>query len=226
MQYINYNQVTRNSDMAPTKVVLVGLAANDSPQVAVGNWGVVAHMHPLLASPNYELVGICNSSLESSQKSIDFHKLGPNVRAYGGTAELAKDPNVELVAVSINVVKHYDATKDLIEGGKDVLVEWPLGRNLEQAEELTKLAKEKGVKTYIGLQMRADPLLKKVKQLIEDGVVGEIRSSVANCSSSILPANMWMAGAEYYIDFDTGGNELTIFTGHCKFSCTRGAKPN
>lgn len=204
--------------MAPRKVALVGLAANDSPQVSVGNWGVLAHMNPLLASPNYELVAVCNSSVESAQKSIDFHKLGTSVKAYGSTVELAKDPNVELVAVSINVVKHHEVTKGLIQDGKDVLVEWPLGRNLQEAEELTKLAKEKGVKTYAGLQMRADPLLKKVKQLINEGAVGEIRSSVANVSSSLLPADLWMAGAEYYIDFDTGGNELTIFTGHCKLN--------
>lgn len=205
--------------MAPTKFALVGLAANDSPQVGVGNWGIHAHLNPILASPNYELVAVCNSSVESAQKSIKFHKLDPSIKAYGSTAELAKDTEVELVAVSINVVKHYEATRHLIEGGKDVLVEWPLGRNLQEAEELTKLAKQKGVKNYVGLQLRADPLLKKLKQLVNEGVLGEIRSSVANISSSILPANIWMAGAEYYIDFDTGGNELTIFTGHCKYHC-------
>lgn len=82
---------------------------------------------------------------------------------------------------------------------------------------MTKLAEEKGVKTYMGLQMRADPLLKKLKELISQGVVGEIRSSVANISSSLLPTNLWMAGAEYYIDWSTGGNEFTIFTGHCEY---------
>ena len=207
--------------MAPTKIAIVGLAANDSPQVSVGNWGVLAHLHPLLASPNYEVVAICNSSVESAQRSIDFHKLGSSVKAYGSTADLARDPAVELVAVSINVVKHYDAAKDIIAGGKDILVEWPLGRDLQEAEDLTRMAEEKGVKTYAGLQWRADPLLKKVKQLVDDGAIGEVRSSVANMSSSMLPADLWIAGAEYYIDFDTGGNEFTIFTGHCKFESTR-----
>lgn len=206
--------------MAPIKVALMGLAADDSPQVGVGNWGVHAHMHPLLSSPKYEVVAICNSSVESAQKSIKFHKLDPSTKAYGSAAELAKDPDVELVAVSINVVKHYEATKHIIEGGKDVLVEWPLGRNLQEAEELTELAKKKGAKNYIGLQMRADPLLKKVEELVKQGVIGDIRSSIANISSSLLPANLWMAGAEYYIDWSSGGNEFTIFTGHCEYVYT------
>lgn len=45
-------------------------------------------------------------------------------------------------------------------------VEWPLASNMAQNEELVKLAKSKNVKTIVGLQTRADPLVIKIKQLV------------------------------------------------------------
>lgn len=205
--------------MVLIRVALVGLAADASPQVRAGNWGVVAHLKPLLASPHYELVAVCNSSVESAQKSIDFHGLDASkVKAYGSTKDLAKDPNVDLISVSINVVKHAEATQPLLEAGRNVVVEWPLGTNLEEAEGLTKTAKEKGVRSVVGLQFRADPLLKKVKQMVADGIIGDTRSSVALGCSSILPGDIWIEGGTYFIDMNTGGNEFTIFFGHCRLS--------
>lgn len=49
-----------------------------------------------------------------------------------------------------------------LHAGKDVFVEWPLGASLAEAEEVTSLAKEKGVKTYVGLQARVQSAMLKV----------------------------------------------------------------
>lgn len=60
---------------------------------------------------------------------------------------------------------HKQLTMPALHAGKDVFVEWPLGASLAEAEEMANLAKEKGVKTYIGLQARMQSVMVKVSNL-------------------------------------------------------------
>ena len=48
---------------------------------------------------------------------------------------------------------------------KDVFVEWPLGSNLQEAEDMAAIAKKQGVKTIVGLQARLHPIVLKASLL-------------------------------------------------------------
>ena len=50
-------------------------------------------------------------------------------------------------------------TENAIEAGKDVFCEWPLGANTKEAEDLVARARKKNVRTMVGLQRRASPLI-------------------------------------------------------------------
>lgn len=100
-----------------------------------------------------------------------------DVATYADPSAIASDSNVDIVAVSVNVPEHFDLTKPALEAGKDVFVEWPLARNLSEAEELTQLAKKRGVKTMIGLQARQNPSILKAKEIVESGKLGKILTS-------------------------------------------------
>lgn len=204
--------------MAPIRVGLIGLPAVDSSQIGPGCWGVQAHLKPLQNSPHYEIVAVCNSSVESSQRAIDFHKLPASIKAYGSPEDLANDPDVDLVAVSVNVGKHLMLSKPALLKNKDVFVEWPLGASLKEAEELTQLAKDRGVKTIVGVQFRADPLLLKIKEVIASGAIGKVTSSIVSAINS-LPSGIWFHDATYYLSMESGGNEFMIAFGHCKSIC-------
>ena len=58
--------------------------------------------------------------------------------------------------------------KPALEAGKKVFVEWPIAATKDQIEELVQLAKAKNVKTIVGLQAQASPLVVKIKQLVSD----------------------------------------------------------
>jgi len=94
--------------------------------MAPGVWGAIAHLPSLRASPHYEIVALCNSTIESAQSSIDFHKLGPNVKAYGSPEDIANDTDVDLILCSVVITKHYELIKPALLAGKNVFVEWPL----------------------------------------------------------------------------------------------------
>ena len=82
----------------------------------------------------------------------------------------------------LRVPDHYQITKDALEAGKHVFTEWPLGKDIDEAQELADLARSKGLKVVVGLQARAAPALNYLKELVEDGYIGEIMS----CSMSLI----------------------------------------
>lgn len=114
---------------------------------------------------------------------------------------------------------HAALAKPSLEAGKDVFVEWPLGANVKEAEDLAALAKEKGVKTIVGLQSRASPLVLKLREIIKEGKIGKVVSSnvVGSFGGLTLGKGTWPEGAEYYLDIGSGGNSFTIAFGHCWF---------
>ncbi|MCJ1460292.1 transcription regulator gal80 [Mycoblastus sanguinarius] len=61
----------------------------------------------------------------------------------------------------------HETIKPSLMKGKNVYCEWPLASDLKEAEELDALAKEKNVRTIIGLQGELSPIVLKAKSLIE-----------------------------------------------------------
>ena len=69
-----------------------------------------------------------------------------------GATDIANDPDVDLVVVSVKVPDHYKVAKPAIEAGKDIFLEWSPTRNLSEILDLAKAAKEKGIRTIVGAQ--------------------------------------------------------------------------
>jgi predicted dehydrogenase len=201
---------------SPIRVGIIGLGAKTGSFVP-GVWAVQGHLPYLMSSPDYLITAVCNSSVSSAQASIEFHSLGSDVRAHGSPEAIANDPNVDLVVVTVRVGLHYALTKPALLAGKDVFVEWPLAANIAEVEELTQLARDKGVKTIVGLQARASPIVVKVRDLVQSGKLGKILSSTVVGSFSSFPNTVWLEGAEYYLDAQAGAGVFKIFFGHCEF---------
>jgi predicted dehydrogenase len=193
--------------MAPIRVGILGLTAIPS------SWAPRAHLQYLLDSPHYTIHGMCNSSLASTKAAIKAHNLPDSTRAYDSPKALAADPDVDLVVVCTRVDTHYALTKPALLAGKNTFVEWPLGANLEQAKELFDLAKEKNVKTVIGLQARMSPAVHKLHELVNSVKLGKIYS-VSVLAATAMADTTASEKYAYFADKSTGGNMLTIHTMH------------
>src|SRR5947207_4670479 len=148
----------------PLRVGLIG---------AGGRWGPSAHVPALKGVPEAELYAVCTAHADTAQAAAD--KLGVS-RAYGNDKALNADAEVEAVLVAVRVPAHYELTKNAIEAGKHVYCEWPLGANTKEAEELAALARQKNVRTMVGLQRRASPAYLYMRELIQQGYVGQVLS--------------------------------------------------
>ena len=173
------------------------------------NWSVQSHYPALLAHPDVELTAVCTSRPESAEEArLAF---GATL-AFHDFREMVLSPEIDAVAVVVRVPLHYEPTKAAIEAGKHVFTEWPLGRTTAEAEELADLARAKGVQTAVGLQSRVSPALLYIKELIDEGYVGEVLScQVTTMRDGALERP---SSRNWNLDASQGANTLTIANGH------------
>lgn len=93
--------------------------------------------------------------------------------AYGSYDELTEDPNIELVYIATIHPLHYELSKKLLERGKSVLCEKPIGINRAQAEDLFKTAKENNAFICEAVWTRFFPWVREVKDIIASGEIGK-----------------------------------------------------
>ena len=100
-------------------------------------------------------------------------------QGYSDYEELLKNPDIEVVSVCVPTTHHYNIVMEAINHGKHVLVEKPIAFTLDEAKEMIKAAKEKGVILATGHVERFNPAVQKAKELIENDVIGDIVSASA-----------------------------------------------
>ena len=173
-------------------------------------WAGRAHMPGLKAGvPGVKLTAVSTTRQESADEAAAT--FGAE-HAFDDHRKMLELDDLDVVAVVVKLPHHYALAKDVIESGKNVYVEWPLGTTTAQAEELAALAKEKGVRTAVGLQARRSAEFLHIRKLIEEGYVGDVLSvDMTQFSSGGLArpsGRVWMR------DKAQGANTLTITFGH------------
>jgi predicted dehydrogenase len=172
-------------------------------------WGANAHVPALRALPDFEIKAVCTAHEETAKASAAA--FGAEL-AFHNIDAMAAHPEVDLVVVCVRVPWHRDLVMAGLRAGKAVFCEWPLGANLAEAEEMATLARERWLKTFVGLQGRSDPTVRYAHDLIEEGYVGEVLA--ANLSIVSAASYERAAGRLWQRDRAAGANTLTISGGH------------
>jgi len=84
------------------------------------------------------------------------------------------DSNVDAVVIATPVSTHFELAKQALLRGKHVLVEKPLTACVAEAEELIALAEQQNLILMVGHTFQYSPAVKELRQLIQDGELGEI----------------------------------------------------
>ena len=117
-----------------------------------------------------------------------------------------------MVAVTVKVPHHREIVDAALAAGKAVYCEWPLGRDVDDAQAMASLAAQQGVHTVVGLQARHAPAIEFVQELLLDGYVGEVLSTTMVGVS--VPGDIVVKPNAYMLDTTNGANLLTIAVGH------------
>ena len=83
------------------------------------------------------------------------------------------DPDVHACVVAVDATYHYDVAKKCLQAGKHCYVEKPLALASADAAALVELAKARGVKLMVGHLLQYHPAVNYMKNMIDDGRVGQ-----------------------------------------------------
>lgn len=119
------------------------------------------------------------ASREKVKADVFIKKYGGK-KAYGSYEELVQDSKVDLIYIATPHSEHYANAKLCIINEKPVLCEKAFTANAKQAEELLKLAKEKGVFITEAIWTRYMPMVTKIREVLGSGVIGEPKTLTAN----------------------------------------------
>jgi predicted dehydrogenase len=184
-------------------VGVIGGSANNQ-------WASSTHIPALQRLPKFKITAIGTTRMESAEKSASQFEVP---HAFSDSNELARHPDVDMVIVSVKVPGHYNAVMAVLNAGKHVYCEWPLGLNTSQAVEMNKLAAAKKVHHAVGLQARQSPEVNYVKDLVDEGYIGKVLS----CHMKVFTTakgGTTNETSKYLLDNSNGANLLTINAGH------------
>lgn len=95
-------------------------------------------------------------------------------QTYSTYEELLANPEVHLIYVATSHNFHFENTKLCLEHGKHVLCEKAFTINARQAKELIALARAKNLFLMEGMWTRFLPLTVKLRELLEQKIIGEL----------------------------------------------------
>ena len=151
--------------------------------MAVG-WGIVSTgRHPDLKivpamklAQGAKVAAVCSRELKDAEVFAAKHLIP---KAYGSVDELLRDPGVDAVYIASPNFLHARQTIKAAEAGKHVLVEKPMAVRVEEAVEMVRTCRGRGVRLGVGFHLRHHAGHKKARRFIQERVLGVVSMAQA-----------------------------------------------
>jgi len=169
---------------------------NNKPKL---RWGILGAarinerlMPAIVEAANAELVAIASRRPGAAAETLAQYAPGQQqVRTYDHLDALLADDDVEAVYLPLANHEHAEWTLRAIEHGKHVLCEKPMALNVADIDAIETAARRYKVTVMEGFMYRFHPQHARVLELINSGLIGEIRSVRASYSFMMRPARMY-----------------------------------
>lgn len=159
----------------------------------------------ILAVPEAELVAVGSRRPGAALETLK--RVAPDVshvRAYDSLEAVLDCTEIDAVYIPLANAEHAAWILKAIAAGKHVLCEKPLATRPEDIIAVQEAARAKGVKVMEGFMYRFHPQHQRVRELIESGLIGEIRSVRTSFSFMMKPARLYRIQS----DIDAGGGAM------------------
>ncbi|MBW2961173.1 Gfo/Idh/MocA family protein [Mesonia aestuariivivens] len=128
--------------------------------LGAGHLGKI-HLRLLNESEKYELVGFYDANEKYAEEVANEF----NYKSFKTIDDLLQ--NVDVIDIVTPTLSHYNTAVKAVEAGKHFFVEKPITNTVEEAEQLTKMAKAKGLKGQVGHVERFNPAFQAVNAKID-----------------------------------------------------------
>ena len=187
--------------------------------LGVGNVCEVKSAPAMNLIPNSKLVAVMR---RDEAKVKDYAQRHGVSKWYTSAQDLIQDPEVNAIYIATPPNAHLELTKLAAEAGKPVYVEKPMARNHAECLQMIQVCEEAQVPLYVAYYRRALPHFVKIKELLDAGAIGEIRTVHIHMRQVLVPdiiAKMeynWrvdpeIAGGGYFYDLASHQLDLLDF---------------
>ncbi len=142
-------------------------------------WGILstariadAQVRAIQLSSNCELVAVASRDVNKAKEWAQKRNVP---RALGSYDELLASDEIDAVYNPLPNSMHAEWSIRALEAGKHVLCEKPMASNARQVEAMIAASEKNGVKLMEGFMYRFHPQIARVRQMIEEGAIGEIK---------------------------------------------------
>ncbi|MHB1309505.1 MAG: Gfo/Idh/MocA family protein [Limisphaerales bacterium] len=146
----------------------------DQPKIGVvgcGYWGPNL-VRNLRSIPDCSVQLVCDLSEERLRH---MQRLFPEVGRTRDFEHLLNGAGLDAVMIATSVATHFPLAKAALEAGKHVFIEKPMAASSAQCEELIALARSRGLVLMVGYTFLYSPAVRKIKEIIDAGDIGELR---------------------------------------------------
>ena len=151
-------------DLTPVRFGILGIGVQGTSYTKLFHDGAIR---------NGRLCAVADVSEEARAKWSE--KYGEMCPAYTSLTEMLDKAELDCVMIEIPHYGHPAAAIEAMRRGVAVIVDKPAGVYTEQVEEMYAVQRETGAKLGIMFNQRTNPAYKKMKRMIEEGVIGEIK---------------------------------------------------
>ncbi|MCL2096288.1 MAG: Gfo/Idh/MocA family oxidoreductase [Oscillospiraceae bacterium] len=149
-------------------------------RVGVAGYGNMGSEHAKYLAENKiehaELTALCDNNPD--KLAMAKSKLGEGIKYFGDYKEMLESKLVDLIIIAVPHYFHPVMGMDALNSGVHVLSEKPVGVYTKNAAEMNGIARKSGLTYSIMFQQRTHPNHKKIKELIDEGVLGELKRIV------------------------------------------------
>lgn len=150
--------------------------------IGVGNVCEVKSAPALSLIPNSQLMAVMR---RNAAKAEDYAKRHGVPRWFSDAAALIADPEINAIYIATPPNAHLEMTALAAAAGKPVYVEKPMARTYAECMEMIQLCEKAGVPLFVAYYRRALPHFVKLKELLDQKAIGEIRSVHINLKQSL-----------------------------------------
>lgn len=108
-------------------------------------------------------------------KAKDYAERHNVPKWYDDANALISDPEVNAIYIATPPSSHEEYTIAAINAGKPVYVEKPMTLTVDSAKRMAATAEQKQVKLVVAHYRREQPMFKKIKELLDEKIIGDIR---------------------------------------------------
>lgn len=177
------------------------------------NWGIIGcgDVTEKKSGPAFnkvngsKLIAVMRRDAEKARDYAERHKVP---KWFDNAEELLRDPDINAIYVATPPAFHEKYALLALNAGKPVYVEKPMATNLAASVRMLEESEKKDVKMSVAHYRREQPMFKKIKSLLVENAIGDVRLVKLTLLQSLQAGLVSQSGFNWRVDPEISGGGL------------------